>query len=159
MRARSSKPRDQSTATALPVQPGDVAPRNPRTRYLRPGDPDLNRHRSPPIPARIGAATAAVLGPELGELVYAVMEAIKRGSVQSQPGRLLLERMLPSSRPVQLDLPRIHSPADLIEAEDRIMDALNAGRISPTEMRTLQDGVWPAWRHHRVAVAALGRPR
>jgi hypothetical protein len=95
--------------------------------------------RKPPIPARIGVATAAVLGPELGELVYVILEGSKRGTVQTQPGRLLLQRLLPDSRPVQLDLPRIHASEDLQEWQDKVVDAMNAGRISPSEARTLQE--------------------
>ena len=125
---------------------GGKAARTSRTRHLLPGNPDLSRSRRPPIPARLGIATAAILGPELGELVYAVMEGIRRGTIQAQPGRLLLERLLPESRPVRLDLPQIRSSHDRAVAEGKIMAALNAGQINPTEAHALQRVIQAAWQ-------------
>ena len=46
--------------------------------------------------------------------------------------------------------------ADLIEAENKIVQALNEGRISPQEARTLQDWAKNSFRTRRVAKAAMG---
>jgi hypothetical protein len=70
--------------------------------------------------------------------------------------KLILARVLPSSRPVQIDLPRIVTGAQLIEAEDKITQALNEGRISPQEARTLQDWAKTSFRNRRVARATMG---
>jgi hypothetical protein len=140
--------------------PADVmAPPGGKPGHLRRGNPNLNRRRTPPIPERIGAAMSAVFGAEIGELVYTIIEGMKRGSVQSQPGRLILERVLPTGRPVLLNLPQIENGADLARAKGMLIDALNEGRITPDEMRTLQDCIWHAWRHQRVAAAAMAGKR
>ena len=75
-----------------------------------------------------------------------VFEGIRRGTIQAQPGRLLLERLLPESRPVRLDLPRIRSSHDRAIAEGKIMAALNAGQINPTEAHALQRVIAAAWQ-------------
>jgi hypothetical protein len=64
--------------------------------------------------------------------------------------------VLPNSRPVQIDLPHIATGADLIEAENKIAEALNDGRISPQEARTLQDWAKTSFRNRRVAKATIG---
>ena len=46
--------------------------------------------------------------------------------------------------------------ADLIEAENKIAQALNDGRISPQEARTLQDWAESSFRTRRVPKAAIG---
>ena len=61
-------PRREFQGRAVELE-GGKAVRASRTRYLLPGNPNLSRSRRPPIPARLGIATAAILGPELGDLV------------------------------------------------------------------------------------------
>ena len=65
--------------------------------------------------------------------------------------------MLPASRPIQLDLPKITGPADLMEAEEKILAALNAAKISSAEARTMQAIVKAAYRSRRIALGILGR--
>src|SRR5688500_18406411 len=89
-----------------------------RTRGLRPGDPNFGRTRHPPLPERLGAAAASVLGEPEGDLVYAVIEGIRRRTVPAAAGRLVLERLLPPGRPLRLGLPAIRSVADLNQAQD-----------------------------------------
>ena len=50
----------------------------------------------------------------------------------------------------------IVTDAELIEAEDKIAQALNEGRITPQEARTLQDWAKNSYRTHRVAKAVMG---
>ena len=114
------------------------------------------RIRRPPLPERIGTLATAVLGEERGKLVYAIIAGIKRKSIPASTGKLVLERVLPSSQPVQLDLPQIDSGAALIEAEAKITTAMNAGAISPAEARTLQAWAKHSWRARRVASVEAG---
>ena len=86
---------------------------------------------------------------EVREIAYCVAEGIKRGTMNASVGKLVLERVLPSSRPVQLDLPQIDSGEALIEAEAKITTAMNAGMISPAEARTLQARAKTSWRSRR----------
>ena len=46
--------------------------------------------------------------------------------------------------------------AALIEAENKIAQALNDGRISPQEARALQDWAKTSFRSRRVAKATMG---
>jgi hypothetical protein len=146
-----------ATGNAVTVHGADgrgAAASAARTRGLLRGNPDLNARRRPPLPQRVGAGAAAVLGPEVGELVRDVLEGIKRGALPAQAGRLVLERVLPPGRPVRLGLPRIHGPEDLMLAEDLIGDALDAGEITVEEARGLQDYVLCSWRARREAQEA-----
>ena len=61
--------------------------------------------------------------------------ARQAGEANAINGKLILERVLPSSRPVRLDLPEILGPAELLDAEQKIARAMNEGRISPAEAR------------------------
>jgi hypothetical protein len=139
-------------ATRTAVTARDAGPA--RTRGLRRGNPDLNARRRPPLPQRVGAAAAAVLGPGVGELVHAVLQGVKAGSVPAQVGRLVLERVLPPGRPVRLELPYIHGPEDVMRALDLIAEALEAGKITVDEARGLQDYVLCSWRARREAQEA-----
>ena len=118
-------------------------------RHLKPGNPNLARQRRPPLQERIGITASVVLGEDLGALVYNVLEGIKRKSIPAAAGRLVLERLLPPGRPIQLGLPSIHTVADLRHAQDLIVAALNDGRITPGEARELQEVAVQALRSRR----------
>ena len=92
-----------------------------------------------------------MFGPTVREVVYCVGLAQQRGQYPPGVAKLILERVLPPSRPIMLDLPQIDSGAALIQAETKITDALNAGAISPAEARTLQDWAKHSWRARQVA--------
>ena len=51
----------------------------------------------------------------------------------------------------------MRAPGDLIEAENMIVQALNDGRISPHEARTLQSWAKTSFRYRKVAMATMGR--
>ena len=142
--------RDQPAPSGRGQAAGDLMPTR-RTRGLRPGDPTIGRQRRPPLPERIGGAASLVLGEELGSLVYAVLEGIKRKTIPASAGRLVLERLLPAGRPLRLDLPLINTVDDLRAANDLILAALNNGSISPAEARELQDVGLQALRAAREA--------
>jgi hypothetical protein len=139
-------------ATRTAVIAPDAGPA--RTRGLLKGNPNLNARRRPPVHQRVGTAAAAVLGAEVGELVHAVLQGVKAGSVPAQVGRLVLERALPPGRPVRLELPYIHGPEHVMRALDMIAEALDGGRITLDEARGLQDYVLGSWRARREAQQA-----
>jgi hypothetical protein len=130
-----------SAATPASVKAANETATTGRTRGLRKGNPNLSRERYPPLPARSGAAASLVLGEELGALVYHVLEGIKRETILASAGRLMLERLLPSGRPIRLDLPAVRSVDDLNHAQGLILSALNDGRVTPREARELQEVV------------------
>jgi hypothetical protein len=119
-----------------PSDPATQNRRSPRTRYLRPGNSNLARIRKAPLHERASVALGGMFGPAVRELTYCLAEGVKRGTIDGGVAKLILARVLPSSRPVQIDLPHIATGADLIEAENKIAEALNDGRISPQEART-----------------------
>jgi hypothetical protein len=53
--------------------------------------------------------------------------------------RLCLERIVPprKERPIELDLPRLETPADAVEAHGRIANAIAAGELTPGEGEAL----------------------
>ena len=51
-----------------------------------------------------------MFGPEVRELTYCVAEGVKRGTIDGGMAKLILARVLPSSRPVQIDLPEMTGP-------------------------------------------------
>ena len=98
-----------------------------------------------------------MFGPEVREVAYCVAEGTKRGTISASVGKLILERVLPSSRPVRLDLPEILGPAELLDAEQKIARAMNEGRISPAEALQLQAWAKSAYRSRKIADAAMGK--
>jgi hypothetical protein len=127
---------------------------DPRTRHLRRGNPRLNSVPHPPLQRRVGTATAAVLGAELGELVYAVLEGMKRGVVPAQAGRLLLERVLPASRPLPFELPVVEDGPTMRDAVRIAARAWSSGQITTSEMREIQAAIAEQYRSVLAAEAA-----
>ena len=74
-----------------------------------------------------------MFGAEVREIFYCLAEGVKRGTIDGGVAKLILARVLPSSRPVQLNLPVIRTALDLIEAEEKIAGGINDGKISPAE--------------------------
>lgn len=106
---------------------------------------------------RIGLALGAMFGEHTKEVAHCVGAGVRSGVIPPGMATKLLDAVLPSQRPVMLDLPEIVGPAELLEAERKISRALNAGQISPDEMLKLQKGVRHAWRSRRLAMAEMGR--
>ena len=101
-------------------------------------------------------ALGGIFGSEIREVAYCVAEGVRRGSMSPTIGKLILERVLPASRPVMLDLPRLVDANALIEADDKILAAINEGKISPGEARQLQAIVKTLYRNRKVAKAEGG---
>ena len=137
-----------------PSDPATPKARTPRTKHLRPGNPNLSRIRKSPLQDRASIALGGMFGPDVREVAYCLLEGTKRGTINASMGKLVLERVLPSSRPIQLNLPQIDSGAALIEAEAKITAALNAGTICPGEARTLQVWAKHSWRSRRIGKAS-----
>ena len=145
--------------TKVPGEPMDppavlTGEADPRTRHLRRGNPSLKRVSLPPLQRRVGTATAGVLGAELGELVYAVLEGMKRGVVPAQAGRLLLERVLPTSRPLPVELPVVEDAVSMREAVRIAARAWSSGQITTSEMREIQAAIAEQYRSVLTADAA-----
>jgi hypothetical protein len=68
--------------------------------------------------------------------------------------RLCIERILPAprSRPIQIDLPEIKAPSDLVAAVNAMFAAVSAGEISPAEGADLATMVGA----QRVAIEMAG---
>jgi hypothetical protein len=98
-------------------------------------------------------------GRQLREVAYCLAEGVRRGTMGAGGGKLILERVRPSSRPVRLDLPVAMGPPELIETEERIAAALNAATITPPEARTLQAWAKSAYRNPNMALAAMACSR
>ena len=140
-----------------PREPATQNRRSPRTRYLLPGNRNLARIRKAPLHERASVALGAMFGPEVREIFYCLAEGVKRGTIDAGVAKLILARVLPSSRPVQLDLPVIRTALDLIEAEEKIAAGINDGKISPAEALQLQAWAKTAYRSRKIADAAMGR--
>lgn len=121
------------------------------TTNLIKGDPELWRKRRVPLNVRVASHAASTVGEDLGKLTLDILEGMRRKQIPVAIGKIVLERLLPSGRPVQLDLPQIDSGPALARAEARITDALNAGAISPGEARTLQAWAKQSWRSRKIA--------
>ena len=125
-------------------------------KNLRPGNKNLARIRSAPLHERAAAGLGLQYGATIGEIAHCVLTGIKHGTIELTVGRLLLNKVLPTARPVQLDFPQIRTAADLIEAEERITQALNQALISPDEALKLQAWAKTSFRNRRVAKATMG---
>ena len=100
---------------------------------------------------RASKACSEIIGTPYGELVYTVLEGIKRGQMGQYSGRLLLERCLPETRPTPVQLPIIDTAHDLVEADRRLMAAANVGAISHREWRTAQECILASWEIRKQA--------
>jgi hypothetical protein len=75
--------------------------------------------------------SAAMLDGEQPELLRLAIDIAKRGNVSML--KFLLARWLPRERPIKIDLPRIVSASDALNALQQILGAVSAGTISPAE--------------------------
>jgi hypothetical protein len=143
----------------VPIQPVSTpvatsAAERKRTSHLKRGSQPGERWAA--LHERASIALGGMFGADVREVAYCVTEGVKRKTISVPIARMILERSLPSSRPVQIDLPVITGPQDVIEAEEKIMRAVNEARISPQEARTLQALVKSAYRSRRVANVDMG---
>jgi hypothetical protein len=74
---------------------------------------------------------AALLEGEQPELLRIAIEIAKRGNVAML--KFFLARWLPRERLIEIDLPRILSASDALNALQQVIGAVSAGTISPAE--------------------------
>ena len=73
-----------------------------------------------------------------GEEVYLVRKAIELAKAgDTQMLKFLLDRILPKERRIHADLPVMNHSSDAIDALALVIDAVNTGRIVPSEAAAL----------------------
>lgn len=79
------------------------------------------------------------MGEDAEAVTLAIIAQAKAGDMVA--ARLVLERVCPirRGRPIQIDLPRIDSTADLLDAQGRVVAAVAAGDLTPEEGSALAD--------------------
>jgi hypothetical protein len=122
--------------------------RQAQVRY-KPGNE--GQGQAPSMIERAGKATGELLGDSYGTLIYSLLRGVKQGHVSQYLARILLERVLPDSRPIPIELPPIDCAADLVEADRRLMAAANAGVISHSEWRRGQECILASWEIRKQA--------
>jgi hypothetical protein len=99
----------------------------PRGRPFANGNPG----RKPGSRNRITLLAAALLDGEAEELVRKALEIAMAGDVGMI--KFLLGRILPRERLVKLDLPRMESADDAVEAIGKVISDAAKGRMTPSE--------------------------
>lgn len=86
---------------------------------------------------RITQLAQDLLESEAEEVVRSVIDAAKGGDMAAC--RVVIERILPArkSRPVNLDLPKIQSADDVVQAMSAVVAAVADGEIDPDEAETV----------------------
>jgi hypothetical protein len=79
----------------------------------------------------------ALLKGEEDELVRKGLELAKAGDTQML--KFFLERILPKERSVHVELPELDRSSDAVDSLARVIDAVAAGQISPSEAATLSN--------------------
>lgn len=75
----------------------------------------------------------------LPEIVDRLVEQAKSGDAQS--ARILIERVLPTIRPIELPISLPREGGTLVERADRVLDAVAAGDLAPTQASALLAGL------------------
>jgi hypothetical protein len=99
----------------------------PRGRPFANGNPG----RKPGSKNRATLLAAALLDGEAEELVRKALEIAMAGDVGMI--KFLLGRILPRERLVKLDLPRMESADDAVEALSKVISDVADGRMTPSE--------------------------
>jgi len=73
------------------------------------------------------------------EIVTAIIEKAKAGDSTAQ--RLCMERIMPPMRSsvIQIDLPKLETPQDILKGYDALIDALDRGDLTLEELNHLSD--------------------
>jgi hypothetical protein len=90
-----------------------------------------NPGRKPGSKNRLAGIAETLIRAEEEELIRKVIELAKAGNMAAL--KLLLERILPRERTVELDLPEINNACDAVDASNAIIAEVAAGGISPRE--------------------------
>ena len=75
----------------------------------------------------------AIMEEGLRNVVDKVVAEARAGNMNA--AKLILERIAPvrKGRPIEIDLPRVQTTADVLEAQSGIVEAVAAGRLTPEE--------------------------
>jgi hypothetical protein len=96
-----------------------------------------NGGRRPGSRNRTTVVAQALLTGEEGNLVRKGLELAKAGDTQML--RFLLGRLLPKERLVHVELPELDRSSDAVDSLARVIDAVAAGQISPSEAVALSN--------------------
>ena len=85
---------------------------------------------------RTTLATQTLLGGELESITRKVVEMAKEGDIAAI--KIILEHLLPphKGRLVYFELPEIHKPADILEAQKAVVQAVANGSLTPCLLYT-----------------------
>ena len=92
------------------------------SRGLKRGDLPQLGVRKPPV-----AGLGLQYGATIGEITHCVLTGMKRGTIDDAMGRLILNKILPAARPVQLDMPRSRARPTSERPRLGLSQALNSG--------------------------------
>ena len=112
--------------------PENTGPKQARGRW-KPGASG-NPAGKPPGARHAALLALDAIGAEAGtDIMAAVVNAAKGGDMRAAD--ILLRRLWPErkGRPVQMDLPAIMAPSDIVAALGAVADAVAAGELSPEE--------------------------
>jgi tellurite resistance protein len=112
------------------VNTAEIRDKDTRFKPGNPGKPRGARHR-------ITQLTQNLMESEVEEVVRSVIDAAKGGDMTA--ARVVIERILPArkSRTVNLDLPKIQNPDDVVQAMSAVVAAVADGEIDPDEAETV----------------------
>jgi hypothetical protein len=96
-----------------------------------------NGGRKPGSKNRTTVVAQALLKGEEGNLVRKGLELAMAGD--SQMLKFFLERILPKERSVHVELPELDRSSDAVDSLARVIDAVAAGQISPSEAASLSN--------------------
>ena len=88
---------------------------------------------------KVTLAAQALLDGEAEELTRKAVELAKAGDMVAM--RLCLERILPARKdvPINLAMPTLKTPADLVRASVVVAEAVAAGELTPSQGRDVAD--------------------
>ena len=130
----------KSVAAAKPAAPGKAVKTQtngiPKDRPDKPNGGRRGRPEGSQNKATIYAKD--VMEGDLKKVIGAMIAAALDGDIQAQ--KFLISRFVPPARsePIQIELPPIKSPTDIVAAFDAIWDHVGAGRISLEDMERLR---------------------
>lgn len=112
-----------------PRKPGE----KPRGRPFEPGNPGKPRGAR----SRATMLAEKLMQDDAEAVVNAVINAAKGGDMVA--ARLVLERLVPvrKGRPVEIALPPVETPADILTALSAVVASMAAGDITPEEAVTV----------------------
>ena len=133
----SSKIISKSAKSSKPSAPAKSAKKGQKGFTIRisgnsKGRPKGSRNRATLI-------AQEMLGGEIEDIIRQLIKAAKGGDIQAS--KFIVGRILPPTRsaPIEISLPSIESPGDIVDAHSIIWSAVGAGDITLDEAQSLTD--------------------